>query len=39
MYSVKVALLAERAVVEYDPMVWTPEKIMAVSQASSIIFL
>ncbi|KIJ20907.1 hypothetical protein PAXINDRAFT_165731 [Paxillus involutus ATCC 200175] len=29
MYSVKVALLAERAVVEYDPMVWTPEKIMA----------
>ncbi|KIK98176.1 hypothetical protein PAXRUDRAFT_824138 [Paxillus rubicundulus Ve08.2h10] len=28
MYSVKVALLAERAVVEYDPMVWTPEKIV-----------
>ncbi|KAG8998958.1 hypothetical protein FRB94_006504 [Tulasnella sp. JGI-2019a] len=25
--SVKVALLAERAVIEYDPDVWTPEKL------------
>ncbi|GAA5889021.1 hypothetical protein JCM5296_002776 [Sporobolomyces johnsonii] len=25
--SIKVALLAERAVVEYDPTLWTPEKI------------
>ncbi|GAA5914568.1 hypothetical protein JCM8208_001206 [Rhodotorula glutinis] len=25
--SIKVALLAERAVVEYDPALWTPEKL------------
>ncbi|KAI5999341.1 copper P-type ATPase CtaA [Pisolithus orientalis] len=28
IYSVKVALLAERGVVEYDPSVWTYEKVM-----------
>ncbi|KIM66043.1 hypothetical protein SCLCIDRAFT_1211695 [Scleroderma citrinum Foug A] len=28
IYSVKVALLAERGVVEYDPSAWTPEKII-----------
>ncbi|KAI6045662.1 E1-E2 ATPase-domain-containing protein [Pisolithus marmoratus] len=28
IYSVKVALLAERAVVEYDPAVWTCEKVI-----------
>ncbi|KAG8812470.1 hypothetical protein FRC17_002018, partial [Serendipita sp. 399] len=27
IHSVKVALLAERAVVEFDPLVWTAEKI------------
>ncbi|KAI0918008.1 hypothetical protein AcW1_006994 [Taiwanofungus camphoratus] len=28
IHSVKVALLAERGVVEYDPDVWNPDKIM-----------
>ncbi|KAI0322764.1 E1-E2 ATPase-domain-containing protein [Amylostereum chailletii] len=28
IHSIKVALLAERGVVEYDPHTWTPEKIM-----------
>jgi Cu+-exporting ATPase len=28
IHSIKVALLAERGVVEYDPFVWTPEKIV-----------
>jgi Cu+-exporting ATPase len=28
--SVKVALLAERGVVEYDPNSWNPEKIISV---------
>ena len=27
IHSVKVALLAERAVIEFDPLTWTPEKI------------
>lgn len=31
IHSVKVALLAERAVVEYDPELWTEDKIMSVS--------
>lgn len=31
IHSIKVALLAERAVVEYDPAVWTTDKIMSVS--------
>ena len=31
IHSVKVALLAERAVVEYDPEKWTVEKIAEVS--------
>ncbi|KAF7794413.1 hypothetical protein EIP86_005547 [Pleurotus ostreatoroseus] len=29
IHSVKVALLAERGVVEYDPEKWTPDKIMS----------
>jgi Cu+-exporting ATPase len=33
IYSVKVALLAERGVVEYDPTVWTEEKIINVTLA------
>lgn len=32
IYSVKVALLAERGAVEYDPSVWSTEKIISVSQ-------
>ena len=32
IHSIKVALLAERAVVEYDPAVWTTDKIMSVSR-------
>ncbi|KAG6330140.1 hypothetical protein ID866_8950, partial [Astraeus odoratus] len=28
IYTVKVALLAERGVIEYEPSVWTPEKII-----------
>ena len=32
IHSVKVALLAERGVVEFDPDLWTPEKIVSVSQ-------
>ncbi|KAI0825494.1 hypothetical protein BC629DRAFT_2851 [Irpex lacteus] len=31
IHSIKVALLAERAVVEYDPAKWTEDKIMSVS--------
>ena len=31
IHSVKVALLAERGVVEYDPAVWDPDKIVSVS--------
>ena len=33
IYSVKVALLAERGVVEYDPTVWTAEKLINVTLA------
>lgn len=28
IHSIKVALLAERGVVEYDPSIWTPDKIV-----------
>lgn len=35
IHSIKVALLAERGVVEYDPFVWTPEKIVNVSPSST----
>ncbi|KAH7923971.1 heavy metal translocatin [Leucogyrophana mollusca] len=28
IYSVKVALLAERGIIEYDPETWTPEKLI-----------
>lgn len=31
IHSIRVALLAERGVVEYDPAVWHPEKIINVS--------
>ena len=31
IHSVQVALLAERGVVEYDPNVWDPDKIVNVS--------
>ena len=31
IHSVKVALLAERGVVEYDPSVWDADKIVSVS--------
>lgn len=34
IYSIKVALLAERGVVEYDPNVWEPDKIISVSLLS-----
>ncbi len=30
IHSVKVALLAERGVIEYDPSSWTPEKLINV---------
>ena len=30
IHSIKVALLAERGVVEYDPDTWDPDKIMNV---------
>jgi hypothetical protein len=33
--SVKVALLAERGVVEFDPAVWTPEKLAGVRARSA----
>jgi len=31
IHSVKVALLAERGVIEYDPGVWDADKIVEVS--------
>lgn len=31
IHSIKVALLAERAVIEYDPAVWTADKLVNVS--------
>lgn len=34
IHSVKVALLAERAVVEYDPSIWTTDKLASVSPPS-----
>ena len=30
MHSIKVALLAERDVIEYDPSLWTVEKLVEV---------
>ena len=33
IHSVKVALLAERGVIEYDPTVWTADKIINVTLA------
>ena len=34
IHSIKVALLAERGVVEYDPKSWNPEKLINVSLPS-----
>jgi P-type Cu+ transporter len=31
VYSVKVALLAERGVIEYDPNIWDTDKLVGVS--------
>lgn len=31
IHSIKVALLAERGLVEYDPTLWSPEKLVGVS--------
>lgn len=31
IHSIKVALLAERAVVDYDPSLWTAEKLVEAS--------
>jgi len=31
IHSVKVALLAERGVVEFDPLQWNAEKVVSVS--------
>ena len=36
IHSIKVALLAERGVVEYDPNVWDADKIINVS--ASLLF-
>ena len=32
IHSIKVALLAERAIVEYDPALWTADKLVNVSK-------
>lgn len=37
IYSIRVALLAERGVVEYDPTVWDPEKIINVSPLALLV--
>ena len=34
IHSIKVALLAERGVVEYDPKLWDADKIISVSAPS-----
>jgi Cu+-exporting ATPase len=39
VYSVKVALLAERGVVEYDPKIWTSDKLINVGLSFLYIFL
>jgi Cu+-exporting ATPase len=31
IHSIKVALLAERGVIEYDPTVWNPDKLIGVT--------
>jgi hypothetical protein len=36
IHSVKVALLAERGVVEFDPLLWDVEKVVNVSFHSSL---
>lgn len=36
IHSIRVALLAERGVVEYDPTAWDPEKIINVSLYLSV---
>lgn len=37
IHSVKVALLAERGVVEYDPKTWDPEKIISVCRRPLVV--
>lgn len=37
IHSIKVALLAERGVIEYDPKSWNPDKLMNVSLLSFIL--
>ena len=39
IHNVKVALLAERGVVEYDPGTWDPEKIISVSTFTLVPFV
>lgn len=39
VHSIKVALLAERAVIEYDPAVWNSDKLINVSTGSVSYFL
>ena len=38
IHSIKVALLAERGVVEYDPKLWDADKIISVSAPSFLSF-
>ena len=33
IHSIKVALLAERGVIEYDPSLWTVEKLVEVDES------
>jgi Cu+-exporting ATPase len=33
VHSIKVALLAERGVIEYDPSVWDTDKLVEVSRS------
>jgi Cu+-exporting ATPase len=33
VHSVKVALLAERGIIEYDPSVWTTDKLIEASHS------
>jgi hypothetical protein len=36
IYSIKVALLAERGVIDYDPAFWTVDKIISVGPFLSL---
>lgn len=39
IHSVKVALLAERGVIEYDPKIWTSDKLIKVRLSFVCTFL